>query len=398
MTSTHPLMVPAPREAGCPFDLPQDYRKAAEQGPAVKVGTPNGSECWLITHHEAAHAVLGDRRFSSDAMLPNFPLMSEELRKMVSESRKSTAEIDDQEHIRRRRMLTAEFKAKTVEALRPRIQSMVDEVLDEMTADGSSADLVSRFALPVPSAVICLLLGVPYGDHEFFMERSHVMLDFNAGPEAMMKARLELMEYMNRLVADKEREPDDALISHLLTSGELAADEVAGTALLLLLAGHETTSSMLALSTLALLRNPDQLALLREDPALIKGAVEELLRYLTIVQNGVGRVALEDVEVGGQTIKAGDGVLCMISVANRDEAVFPGGGELDLTRDARSHLSFGFGIHQCVGQSLARAELQIALETLLRRLPELRLTVPVEELRFRDGVGFYGVEELPVAW
>ncbi|MGW1782095.1 cytochrome P450 [Streptomyces sp. NPDC002143] len=398
MTSPYPLTVPAPREAGCPLDVPRAYRQAAQQGPAVKIGSPDGSECWLITDHSAAHVVLGDRRFSSDPMLANFPLMSDELRKMIGESRKSTAEVDDQEAVRRRRMLAAEFKAKNVEALRPRIQSIVDETLEEMIAEGGPADLVSRFAVPVPSAVICLLLGVPYGDREFFMGRSHIMLDLKAGPEAMMKARLELMEYMNRLVADKQREPDDALISHLLTGGELAADEVAGTALLLLIAGHETMSGTLALSTLALLGDPDQLALLREDPGLVKGAVEELLRYVTVVQNGVGRVALEDVEIGGQTIKAGDGVLCMISLANRDEAVFPRGEELDLTRDARGHLTFGFGIRQCVGQSLARAELQIALETLLRRLPELRLAVPVEELRFRDGFGSFAVEELPIVW
>ncbi|MEU9471107.1 cytochrome P450 [Streptomyces avermitilis] len=397
MTSAQPLTVPALRD-GCPFDVPRTYVRAAEQGPAVRVGTPDGSECWLITHHEEVRTVLADRRFSSDAMLPGFPLMTEELRKLVGESRASTPVVDDQEHIRRRRLLTAEFKAKKVDALRPQIQRMVDDTLDEMIAEGGPVDLVSRFALPVPSAVICLLLGVPVGDHEFFMDRSHVMLDFAAGPEAMMKARLELTEYMNRLTAEKQREPDEGLISHLLTSGELPADEVAGTGLLLLLAGHETTSSMLALSTLALLRNPGQPARLRENPALVKGAVEELLRYLTIVQNGVGRVALEDVEVGGQTIRAGEGVLCMLSTANRDEGVFTDLDELDLRRDARSHLSFGFGIHQCIGQSLARAELQIALETLLRRLPGLRLAAPFEELRFRDGVGFYGVEELPVAW
>ncbi|MFH9587260.1 cytochrome P450 [Streptomyces luteogriseus] len=398
MTTEQVLTVPSPRETGCPFDVPRPYRQAAEEGPVVKAATLSGGECWVITRHAEVHAVLGDRRFSADALLPNFPLMTEELRKMVAESRKSTPEIDDQEHIRRRRMLTAEFKGKRVEALRPQIQSMVDGILDGMIADGGPVDLVSRFALPVPAAVICLLLGVPFEDHQFFKDRARLMLDFRVGPEAMMKARIELTEYMNKLTAEKQQQPDEALISTLLTKGELATDEVAGTALLLLLGGLETTSSMLSLSTLALLQHPEQLAQLRADPSLTKGAVEELLRYLTVVQNGLARVALEDVEIGGQLIKAGDGVLCMLSIANRDETVYPGGHELDLQRGARTHLSFGFGIHQCVGQTLARAELQIALETLLRRLPELRLTVPVEELRFRDALGFYGVEELPVDW
>ncbi|WP_217215488.1 cytochrome P450 [Streptomyces sp. AC550_RSS872] len=398
MTSTPTVTVPTPRETGCPFDVPKSYRQAAEEGPVVKAATLTGGECWMVTRHAEVHAVLSDRRFSADAMLPNFPLMTEELRKMVGESRKSAPEVDDQEHIRRRRMLTAEFKGKRVEALRPQIQSMVDGILDGMIADGGPVDLVSRFTLPVPAAVICLLLGVPFEDHEFFKDRSGVMLDFQAGPEAMMKARVELTEYMNKLTAEKQRHPDEALISTLLTKGELATEDVAGTALLLLLGGLETTSSMLALSTLSLLQHPEQLALLRADSSLVKGAVEELLRYLTVVQNGLARVALEDVEIGGQLIKAGEGVLCMLSIANRDETVFPGGHELDLQRGARTHLSFGYGIHQCVGQTLARAELQIALETLLRRLPELRLTVPIEELRFRDALGFYGVEELPVTW
>ena len=398
MTSAPQLTVPAPREAGCPFDVPRPYRHAAEEGPVVKVATLTGGECWMITRHAEVHEVLADRRFSADAMLPNFPLMTEELRKMVGESRKSTPEVDEQEHIRRRRMLTAEFKGKRVEALRPRIQTMVDDILDGMIADGGPVDLVSRFALPVPAAVICLLLGVPFEDHEFFKERSRMMLDFRVGPEVMGKARMELTEYMNKLTAEKQQQPDEALISTLLTKGELATEDVAGTALLLLLGGLETTSSMLSLSTLALLEHPEQLAMLRAEPSLIKGAVEELLRYLTVVQNGLARVALEDVEIGGQLIKAGDGVLCMLSIANRDAEVYPGGDELDLKRGARTHLSFGFGIHQCVGQTLARAELQIALETLLRRLPDLRLTVPVEELTFRDSLGFYGVEELPVTW
>lgn len=398
MTSAPQLTVPSPREAGCPFDVPRPYKQAAEEGPVVRVATMTGGECWMVTRHAEVHEVLADRRFSADAMLPNFPLMTEELRKMVGESRKSTPEVDEQEHIRRRRMLTAEFKGTRVEALRPQIQAMVDGILDGMIADGGPVDLVSRFTLPVPAAVICLLLGVPFEDHEFFKERSRMMLDFRVGPEAMGQARMELTEYMNKLTAEKRQQPDEALISTLLTKGELAEEDVAGTALLLLLGGLETTSSMLSLSTLALLQHPEQLDKLRADPSMIKGAVEELLRYLTVVQNGLARVALEDVEIGGQLIKAGDGVLCMLSIANRDEVVYPGGDELDLQRGARTHLSFGFGTHQCVGQTLARAELQIALETLLRRLPELRLTVPVEELTFRDTLGFYGVEELPVAW
>ncbi|CAM5643825.1 cytochrome P450 [Streptomyces avidinii] len=397
MTISQNLAVPAPR-TGCPMDPSPAYRESTKDASIIRVDLPFGDERWMVAGYEEVRSVLTDRRFSADATRPGFPLVSAELKALAAASRSSAEFIDEQEHLRRRRMLTPDFKAKRVDALRPEIQKLVDEALDTIIADGGPADLMAAFALPVPSAVICLILGVPYRDHEFFEERGRVLLDYDASPEEMATARQELMEFMYKLTLAKQEQPDDGLISQLLETGDLTVEEVTGSGLLLLLGGHETTASMVALSVLTLLRHPEQLDLLRNDPSLVKGAVEELLRFLTVAQHGLGRVALEDVEIAGQLVKEGEGVLCMLSSANRDDRMFANGDTLDVTRDARGQMAFGYGLHQCVGQSLARAEIQIALETLLRRMPDLRLAVPFEELKFRDGSGIYGIKELPVLW
>ncbi len=400
MTTAQPtptLTVPGARGA-CPFSPPPSYQEAAEEGPVVRFTLWDGSPCWMVTRHQEVRAVLGDRRFSADVTRPGFPFLTEGRREIAARSAQSFLRMDDPEHARLRRMLTADFMVKRVEALRPQVQRIVDDTLDRMIEGGAPADLVAQFALPVPSLVICRLLGVPYEDHEFFQDRSRIMLDTTVPAEAVRAAQRDLLGYLGRLAGEKEREPDDGILSRLVARGELDADQVAATAFLLLIAGHETTANMTSLSTLALLRDPAQLAALREDPSLIRGAVEELLRFLTIVHTGLPRVALEDVEIGGRTIPAGEGVLCMLSTANRDEGAFPGGDGLDVGRDARRHVAFGFGVHQCLGQPLARLELQIALETLLRRLPGLRLAIPFEQVPFRENMAVYGVHELPVAW
>jgi cytochrome P450 len=351
----------------------------------------------MITRHEDVRAVLGDQRFSADANRPGFPFLSANRKALTTDSA-SFLRMDDPEHARMRRMLTADFMVKKVEALRPEVQRIADDLLDRMTADRSSADLVAEFALPLPSLVICLLLGVPYADHGFFQKRSRVLLHDRSTLEEIHQAQSELVEYLTRLAADKQSNPDDGIISRLVAQGELSPAEIAAMGRLLLVAGHETTANMTALSVLALLRNPVQLVRLREDPSLIRGAVEELLRYLTIVHSGLSRVATEDITVGGQTIRAGEGVLCILNAANRDESAFSSGADLDLERDARRHVAFGFGVHQCLGQPLARLELQIALQTILARLPELRLDVPFEDISFRHDMAIYGVNTLPVAW
>ncbi|MGW7573094.1 cytochrome P450 [Streptomyces sp. NPDC054765] len=392
-----PLAVPAARAAGCPFDPAPGVERARREEPVTRATLWDGSSCWLVTRYEDVRAVLGDPRFSADATRPGFPFLSVGVRELAT-SKPTFIRRDDPEHARLRRMLTADFMVKKVEAMRPEVQRITDDLLDRMTAGRNSADLVAEFALPLPSLVICLLLGVPYDDHEFFQDHSRRLLSLRSTAEEVRTAQDELLCYLSRLAETKRREPDDGIISRLVARGELDNEEIASMGRLLLIAGHETTANMTALSTLALLRNPDQLARLRAEPSLIKGAVEELLRYLTIIHNGLPRVADEDVTLGGRTIRAGEGVLCILNSANRDEDAFSGGDALDVGRDARRHVAFGFGVHQCLGQPLARVELQIAVETLLRRLPDLRLDIPFEDVPFRHDMGIYGVHALPVAW
>ena len=291
-----------------------------------------------------------------------------------------------------------------MEALRPSIQRIVDERIDALLAGPRPVDLVEAFALPVPSLVICHLLGVPYADHDFFQRRARLLVSRDETVERATTAQDELTDYLDAVIADKLAAPADDLLSKLavehVATGELSRRDAALMALLLLIAGHETTANMIALGTLALLEHPDQLAALRDtdDPALIAGAVEELLRYLTITHSGRRRVALQDIEIGGQTIHAGEGIVLANDAANRDNHAFPDADQLDVHRDARGHLAFGFGVHQCVGQPLARVELEVVYGTLYRRLPGLRLAAPLEQIPFKHDSIVYGVYELPVTF
>ena len=390
------LAVPATRGA-CPFDPPPAYHQAQDEAPLTQVRPWDGSTAWLITRHQEIRDVLRDQRFSADAERPGFPFLSAG-RAVLNSPVPTFIRMDDPEHARLRRMLTADFIVKKMEALRPQIREIAEGLLDTMTQGRDRADLVTDFAFPLPSRVICLLLGVPYEDHDYFQKQSSILLSSVATVEEIKAARLDLHEYMKHLAQTKQQGDDDGIISRLVHQGELSPDEIAAMGMLLLIAGHETTANMTSLSILALLRDPAQMDRLRADPSLIPGAVEELLRYLTIVHTGLPRVATEDVEVGGRTIRAGDGVLCMINTANRDGRAFPDGDNLDVTRDARHHLAFGFGVHQCLGQPLARVELQIALDVLLNGLPELRLAVPFDQIPFRRDMVIYGVHSLPITW
>ena len=388
---------PGERSPRCPFDPPADYAKwrAAE---GLQQAVWNGHTVWVVSRFEDIKAAMTDPRISADVV-----------GRLQGEARGEGAppifpRMDDPEHARLRRMLTKDFTVKRVQAMRPHIQEMVDDFLDRMIDKGRPADIVRDFALPVPSLVISLLLGVPYGDHEFFQQHTSVMMSLHRPQEERNAASMALFGYLRDLVARKEREPGDDLISRLLrehvANGEIDRDTVAMNGHILLNAGHETTANMIALSTLFLLRHPDNLARIRDtdDPAVVAGAVEELLRHLTIVHSLVARVAVEDVTIGGQPIKAGEGLIVNLPAGNRDPTFLPDPDLFDIGRSARGHVAFGHGTHQCIGQTLARAELEIALPTLLRQLPNLQLAVPFEELRFRGDMSIYGVHELPVTW
>ncbi|MCM2412463.1 cytochrome P450 [Streptomyces sp. RKAG290] len=393
-----------PQNRTCPYHPPTGYPSESRGQRAVsRVELFNGRTAWLVTGHAEARALLVDPRLSSDRENPAFPLFARRLAE-TTQRRVELLGLDDPAHNVQRRMLIPSFTLKRTAALRPQIQETVDSLLDAMVAQGPPADLVDAFALPVPSMVICALLGVPYTDHEFFEAQSRKLL---RGPAAgdVEAARDALDEYFRELIERKRRDPGEGLLDELiakqLETGALDRDELVRLAEILLVAGHETTANMISLGTFTLLQHPEQLALVRDwgggGGSGVPAAVEELLRFLSIA-DGLSRVAVEDIDVSGVTVRAGDGVILSTAVINRDEAVYPSPDELDLGRSARNHVAFGFGIHQCLGQNLARAELEIALPALFSRLPGLRLAAPAEEIPFKPGDTVQGLLELPVTW
>jgi hypothetical protein len=393
-----------PMARQCPFDPPAELVDLAASRPIGRVRIWDGSTPWLLTRHDDVRAVLADRRFSSDPAKTGFPNQSPVSKFRRERSKGSFLTMDDPEHARYRRMLVGEFTVRRIEALRPRIEATVHALLDSMTAGPNPVDLVSAFALPLPSLVICHLLGVPYADHEFFQRQSSDMLDTTGDPAEALRAGKELAVYLYKLIKAKEADPGDDLLSRLvdarLRTGELTDREITSMAILLLVAGHETTANQLALGVAALLRNPEQVEVLRTatEPEVINGAVEELLRLLTITHFGRRRIATEDVELNGTLIKAGEGVIAAADIANRDPRLFADPEAFDPARTPNRHVAFGFGVHQCLGQPLARLELQLALPALLRHFPDLRLAADLDQIPFRDKLPIYGPQELPVAW
>ncbi|MFC4012557.1 cytochrome P450 [Nonomuraea purpurea] len=389
---------PGDRDARCPFDPAPEYTQWRASGGLRKVNW-QGHEVWAVSRYEDIKTAMTDPRISAQVAA-----QQSSAEHHGGNMPKLFPRMDDPEHAVLRRMLTKDFTVKRVNALRPEIEKMANEFIDTMVAGGSTADLVQAYALPIPSLVISLLLGVPYSDHGLFQEITGVLMSRTATEEDKQQANGKIFGYLYELVARKEREPDDALISRLiheyLPTGELTRETIAMNSFILLSAGHETTANMIGLGTLALLENPDTLARIRDtdDPKVVSGAVEELLRYLTIVHSLVARVAKEDIEIGGTLVRAGEGLIMNLPAANRDPAFLDDPDTLDIDRSTRTHMAFGYGIHQCLGQTLARAELEIALPTLLRRLPNLRLAVPLEQIRFRNDMSIYGVHELPVTW
>jgi cytochrome P450 len=391
---------PMPRAARCPFDPPPGLKELQEQGPLAKVRLWDGSEPWLVTRYAEQRALLGDARVSSDIDRPGFPPKAGS---EGGEGKLSFIMMDDPEHARLRRLVTAPFAIKKVEALRPAVQRIVDGLIDDLLAGPQPVDLVEAFALPIPSLVICELLGVPYEDHEMFQSHTKTMVSSAATPEQRGVATREIAGYLATVIGKRLADPRDDLLSSIagrITTGELDHQQATEMALLLLIAGHETTANMIALGTAALLEHPDQLALLCEsdDPKLVASAVEELLRYLNITHQGRRRAVTEDIEIAGEVIKAGEGIIVVNEIGNRDPEAFEDPDRLDITRDARRHVAFGFGIHQCLGQPLARMELQVVYGTLYRRIPTLRLACDVQDVKFKHDAFIYGVHELPVAW
>ena len=395
---------PMERSAGCPFAPPAQMLEMNQTAPLSRVRIWNGSTPWLVTGHEVARALFADSRVSVDDRRSGFPHWNEHMLSTVDKRPRSVFTADAEEHTRFRRMLSKPFTFRRVEALRPVIQEVTDACIDEILAGPQPADLVARLALPVPTRVISDMLGVPYADHEFFQEHANAGLARFAAADAMQKGAMSLHQYLINLVEEKQAHPAEDAVSDLaerVTAGEISVKEAAQLGTGLLIAGHETTANMIGIGILALLEHPEQAALLRDsdDPKFVANAVEELMRYLSIIQNGQRRVALEDIHIAGETIRAGEGIIIDLAPANWDPDAFTEPDRLYLHRSgADRNVAFGYGRHQCVGQQLARAELQIVYRTLLRRFPELALAIPVEDIPFKHDRLAYGVYELLVTW
>ena len=385
------------------FDPVREMAALRDDEGVRQVETAFGMPAFLVARHADVKAILADSaRFSNDSRrafdAPGAPKLTDEERDRMRAG--NLLGVDPPEHTRLRRMLTPEFTVRRMRRLEPRIVEIVDDHLDAMEKAGPPPDLVADFALPIPSLVICELLGVPYADRESFQQRTSKLLDISLPMDERLELGRESREYMADLVAGAQAAPGEDMLGMLVRDhgDDLSTDELIGIAGLLLIAGHETTSNMLGLGTLALLRHPDQLALVRDDPAAVAPAVEELLRFLGIVHSGIPRTTTQDVEVGGVAIPADSLVILALATANRDPRFLADGDRLDVTRDAAGHVAFGHGVHHCLGAPLARMEMRIAFPALLRRFPGLALAVPFDDVGFRAFHFIYGLRSLPVTW
>lgn len=387
------------------FDPPARYASLRAEQPVTRVVTAEGQPVWLVARYDDVRAVLNDPRVSADSRDPGFPRIGA---RPPTDAERPFLRMDRPEHTVFRRLLAKHFTVKRIQTFEPRIQQLVDGTIDAMIAGDRPVDLVRALAVPVPSTVLSWILGVRAQDWPFFNTASHRLLnghdvDDPAAPALAREAGAALRGYLADLAAERDAAPapGDDVLGSLVTAereGVITRQDTVNTMLVLAVAGHDTTAAMTATGLLTLLCHPDQLDELRRDPALLPNAIEELLRYLTISQLVVLRVATEDIEVGGVVIPAGEGIVPLTVSADRDSAEFPDADRFDLHRQTSGHLAFGHGVHQCLGQPLARIELRIILGTLLRRLPGLRLAVDPSEVPFRQYSQVNSVTRLPVTW
>ncbi|WP_031073129.1 cytochrome P450 [Streptomyces sp. NRRL WC-3742] len=390
-----------PMARGCPYRMPDGYELLRAAGPLSRVTLHDGSTAWLVSGSEEGRALLLDARLSVDVRRPGFPTLSPQLATQSENGfTPPLSGVDDPEHAHQRRLVIPGYGIRRIAAMRPEIERTAEQLLDAMlTAHDRRADLVADYTLPLACAAGFALLGVPPEDGRHIAERTRRVLcpaDEAESADAPQNFT-EVLERLRQVLDREEHQP--GLIAELLGADtEMDRDQLTLLCAILLTGGDDTTSSTVAAAVLALLQHPDQLGLLREDPTLLPGAVDELTRY-TSVADVLPRIAVADLEIAGHTVRAGEGVLISTMLMNRDPAAWPDPDTLDLTRRAGRHVAFGYGVHQCVGQNLARAVIETALATLLRRAPGLRLAVPADRIRANPPYVLQGsVSTLPVTW
>jgi cytochrome P450 len=401
-TNAEVRRLPLPTERENPFGPAPEVAQLRAAAPVTQVLCPTGIQAWLVTRYEDVREVLANPQLFSSRPGPAAHILAH-MRPDDPIPEGMFARMDGSDHMRYRRAIGPELtRVRRIEQLAPAVQEVVDERIDALARTTGPVDLHTSVAAPVTTAVIAELLGVPAADRQLFQDAASALFSMDSDVEKIAAAVAPLFEYLHRLVTARRAEPGDDVISHLIGQGEgtdrpFTDAELMISASTLLVAGFDSTASVISYGLLALLAHPDQLALLRDDPSLMPTAIEELIRFLGTVV-GLLRVATVDTEIAGQPIAAGEFVVASVHSANRDQTRYDDGDRLDITRKPNPHLAFGFGPHQCIGQQLARLELKIVLDTLLRRLSGLRLAVPIEQIEFREGTAVTGPVALPVTW
>jgi cytochrome P450 len=402
MTPSHTGPLPRfPFEAATALEPPAEWAEFREKCPVARVALASGDEATLITRYDDVKSVLSDPRFTRPTPADNAARVADtESGGVFNSEMASVLPQHGEDHLTWRRMIGKWFTAKRMNALRPGMVAMAEQLIDEMVAKGAPGDLKAGLAFPLPVWVICDMLGVPDTDRDRFAHWSDVMLSMTRYTQAEFDAaQAEFGRYMGGHIAAKRAEPGDDILSALIADGADWSDaKLAATGIGLLIAGHETTANMIAKMTAMLLADRSRWEQLLADPSLVRTAVEEALRADANAGVGMQRYLTEDFEVGGTVLPAGTTAMCSMAAANRDEGAFENAADVDLTRSPNPHLAFGAGAHACLGQPLARTELQVVLEVLLRKLPNLELAVPADELRRVEGLAVGGLRELPVRW
>lgn len=388
---------------GCPVHPAAEYSQWRDEDDGLsRIELWNGKATWFITSAEHVQTLLMDKRMSSDRTNESYPL--EAPVHAAGPSAKSFRSMDGPEHQFYRRFLAKEFSAPRIAAIQPLIDRTIADLIAEMKDKGAPANLFTDFALPLPMRVVCAHVGVPVEDQDQFDGWINALLSREGDATEAAQAGKEMAGYILGLIDIRIEDPRDDVISHVangpLARGEITRQDAMATCLILFLGGYESTAFSLSTGMLALLQNPDQLAKVRAglSEEATNRMVEEILRYTSVTEAGMCRFAVEDIEIGGKVIAAGDGIIFHLPTANRDAVHYPDPNTLDIDREGPRHVAFGWGVHQCVGQNLARAELRAAIPALVAALPGIRLAVPEEELTFRENALVVGATSLPIAW